>query len=74
LVERRQWHAGELGDVVKEFPMDVVGVTMVADGPDAMFAQEILDQGGQIEIVVSVELYRDGLSAGHHPSYERVLS
>jgi hypothetical protein len=33
-------------EVVKELPTDMVGVSMLADGPDSIFAREILDHGG----------------------------
>jgi hypothetical protein len=60
-------------DVLKELPVDVVGVTMLADGPDSMFAEEVLDQGGQLEVVVPAERYRDGLPPEHRATYDRLL-
>jgi hypothetical protein len=61
-------------EVVKELPTDVVGVSMIADGPDSIFAQAIIDHGGQLEVVVPGQLYRDGLPGDHHATYDRLLS
>ena len=33
-------------DVVKELPIDVVGVTMLADGANSILADEVLEHGG----------------------------
>jgi hypothetical protein len=63
-----------ISDAVKELPIDVVGVSMLADGPDSIFAEEVLDHGGQVEVVVPADRYRDGLPAAHHPRYDRLLS
>ncbi|MEU3751728.1 hypothetical protein AB0H17_03020 [Streptomyces olivoreticuli] len=41
-------------------PEDLVGVSCIADGPDAWFAQAVLDHGGRIEVVVPAEGYRNG--------------
>jgi hypothetical protein len=46
---------------------------MLADGPDSIFAEEVLDHGGQLEVVVPAERYRDDLPAAHHPTYDRLL-
>jgi hypothetical protein len=43
------------------------GVSMLADGPDSIFAEEILDHGGQLEVVVPAERYREGLPAAEPP-------
>jgi hypothetical protein len=61
-------------EFVEELPIDTVGVTMLADGPDSIFAEEVLDHGGELEVVVPAERYRDGLPADHHPTYDRLLS
>lgn len=54
-------------------PDGLVGVSCIADGPDAWFAESVLDHGGQIEVVVPASGYRDGLPAWHHPAYDRLL-
>jgi hypothetical protein len=51
----------------------LTGVSCIADGPDAWFAQEVLDRGGRLEVVVPAAAYRDGLPAWHHPAYDVLL-
>ncbi|MCF3104722.1 hypothetical protein IPZ58_24475 [Streptomyces roseoverticillatus] len=51
-------------------PSDLVGVSCIADGPDAWFAQTVLDHGGRLEVVVPAEAYRDGLPDWHHEVYD----
>jgi hypothetical protein len=52
---------------------DLVGISCIADGPDAWFAQTVLDQGGQIEVVLPADQYRAGLPDWHHPTYDDLL-
>jgi hypothetical protein len=52
----------------------LVGVSCIADGPDAWFAQAVLDLGGTIEVVVPAAAYRDGLPEWHRPTYDELLS
>lgn len=33
-------------------PAELVGVSCVADGPDAWFAEEVLNRGGRLEVVI----------------------
>ncbi|MFG2222777.1 hypothetical protein [Streptomyces sp. NPDC048644] len=40
---------------------DLCGVSCIADGPDAWFAEAVLDHGGRLEVVVPAEEYRVGL-------------
>lgn len=54
-------------------PAGLVGVSCIADGPDAWFAQAVLDHGGLIEVVLPAEQYRDDLPDWHHPSYDALL-
>jgi hypothetical protein len=61
-------------ELVEELPIDLVGVTMLADGPDSIFAEEVLAHGGQVGVVVPAERYRDDLPAAHHATYDRLLS
>jgi hypothetical protein len=53
---------------------EVTGLSCLADGPDQIFACAVLDHGGQIEAVVPAALYRDGLPAGAHAEYDRLLA
>ncbi|WP_125262139.1 hypothetical protein [Streptomyces alboflavus] len=52
---------------------DLVGVSCIADGPDAWFAQAVLDHGGRIEVVLPAEQYRADLPDWHHPTYDELL-
>ncbi|MEU2682786.1 hypothetical protein ABZ654_02705 [Streptomyces hygroscopicus] len=52
---------------------DLVGVSCIADGPDAWFAELVLEAGGRLEVVVPAENYRDGLPEEHHQSYDRLI-
>jgi hypothetical protein len=53
---------------------DLVGLTCLADGADAIFAQAVLDLGGTIDVVVPARRYRDSLPPAHHAAYDRLLA
>ncbi|MCZ0210715.1 hypothetical protein OZK63_35575 [Streptomyces sp. UMAF16] len=55
-------------------PSDLVGVSCIADGPDAWFAETVLKHGGRLEVVVPATEYRQSLPNWHHPVYDRLLS
>ncbi|WP_301124454.1 hypothetical protein [Streptomyces cacaoi] len=55
-------------------PAELLGVSCIADGPDAWFAEAVLDSGGRIEVVVPAEQYRDGLPDSHHSTYDELLA
>jgi hypothetical protein len=55
-------------------PARLVGVSCLADGPDACFAEAVLAHGGRLEAVIPATEYRDGLPAAHHPLYDRLLA
>lgn len=55
-------------------PGDLVGVSCVADGPDAWFAEYVLAHGGRLEVVVPAEEYREGLPEEHWAVYDGLLS
>jgi hypothetical protein len=46
---------------------------MLADGPDSIFADEVLRRGGHLEVVVPARRYRDDLPQSHHPTYDRLI-
>ncbi len=52
----------------------LVGVSCIADGPDAWFARAVLDLGGRIEVVVPADAYRDGLPESHHAVYDDLIA
>ncbi|MFD8866293.1 hypothetical protein ACFV1F_18295 [Streptomyces sp. NPDC059590] len=60
-------------EVKRHSPEALVGVSCIADGPDAWFAEMVLGAGGKLEVVVPAEQYRDGLPEEHHQSYDRFL-
>ncbi len=52
----------------------LVGVSNLADGADQLFAQAVLDAGGQLEVIVPAARYRDGLPKSAHATYDSLLS
>ncbi|MGE7385952.1 hypothetical protein ACQKM2_10810 [Streptomyces sp. NPDC004126] len=52
---------------------ELTGVSCIADGPDAWFAQVVLDHGGRLEVVIPAEEYREGLPDTHWPVYDDLL-
>ncbi len=65
--------AHALRDALADHGASVTGVTSLADGADQLFARAVLDQGGQIEVIVPAARYRDGLPAETHPDYDDLL-
>lgn len=53
---------------------DLVGISCIADGADTLFAEAVLDLGGQLIVVVPAQAYRDGLPEKHHPVYDHLYS
>lgn len=51
----------------------VTGLSCLADGADQIFAQAVLEGGGQLEAVIPAAQYRDGLPADAHAHYDRLL-
>ena len=45
---------------------DLVGISNLANGADQLFAQAVLDAGGQLEVIVPAAQYRDGLPESAH--------
>ncbi|TQF07424.1 hypothetical protein E6W39_18025 [Kitasatospora acidiphila] len=56
-----------------EDPAELTGVSCIADGPDAWFAEAVLRCGGRLEVVIPAEEYREGLPEWHHPTYDELL-
>ncbi|RKT07509.1 hypothetical protein BX286_5571 [Streptomyces sp. 3211.6] len=59
---------------VREHGADLVGVSCIADGPDAWFAEYVLAHGGRLEVVLPAEQYREGLPAEHWPTYDELMN
>lgn len=55
-------------------PAGVTGLTSLADGADQIFARAVLDLGGNIEVVVPAEKYRDELPEQARAHYDRLLA
>ena len=53
---------------------DLVGISNLADGADQLFAQAVLDAGGQLEVIVPAARYRDGLPESAHRVYDALLA
>ncbi|SDJ60947.1 hypothetical protein SAMN04488074_102508 [Lentzea albidocapillata subsp. violacea] len=52
----------------------VVGVSCLADGADAVFAQAVLDAGGALVAVLPASRYRDTLPESYRPVYDGLLA
>ncbi|KWT60546.1 hypothetical protein ADL21_18555 [Streptomyces albus subsp. albus] len=64
----------ELVEYLRRYePSGLCGVSCLADGPDAWFAETVLGLGGRIEAVVPAQRYRDGLPEDHHAVYDALL-
>ncbi|GAB2883036.1 hypothetical protein [Streptomyces mayteni] len=61
-------------DLGRYAPESLVGVSCVADGPDAWFARAVLDLGGRIEVVIPADAYRAGLPDWHHAEYDALVA
>jgi hypothetical protein len=53
---------------------DLIGISNLADGADQLFAQAVLDAGGQLEVIVPAAQYRAGLPESAHAAYDALLS
>lgn len=64
----------ELDKLLTAQPGPVVGISCLADGADALFAQAVLAHSGELVAVVPASEYRDGLPKEHHATYDHLLS
>ncbi|WP_406408448.1 hypothetical protein [Streptomyces sp. NBC_01643] len=48
---------------------DLVGISCIADGPNAWLAQAVLTHGGRLEVVIPAAKYRESLPDWHHDTY-----
>ncbi|MFB6552167.1 hypothetical protein [Streptomyces sp. NPDC056405] len=71
-VERRV--RGMLDEAVSAYDAaDLVGVSCIADGPDAWFAEAVVKRGGRLEVVIPATEYRDALPEWHRATYDALL-
>lgn len=52
----------------------LIGVSCLADGADQIFAQAIIDAGGQLVVIVPARRYRAGLPESSHVRYDALLA
>lgn len=69
-----QVHEAIRSELSRYSPGELVGVSCIADGPDAWFARGVLDRGGRIEVVIPADAYRAGLPEWHHAEYDALLA
>ncbi|MGQ0778835.1 MAG: hypothetical protein ACT4NY_31240 [Pseudonocardiales bacterium] len=62
-----------LRHTLSEYGTDITGVTALADGADQLFARAVLDQGGQLEVIVPAARFRDGLPGKSHAAYDNLI-
>jgi hypothetical protein len=63
-----------LEEAVREFDAtELVGISCLADGADAWFAEAVLKHGGSLEVVVPAEQYRESLPESHWPIYDELM-
>jgi hypothetical protein len=52
---------------------DLIGVSNLADGADQLFAQAVLDSGGELEVIDPAAQYRNELPESVHATYDKLL-
>ncbi|MEU6860432.1 hypothetical protein AB0B28_16375 [Glycomyces sp. NPDC046736] len=56
-------------------PSELVGVSCLAEGADAIFAQAVLDSGGRLEALLPAPDYRDTrVSQAHLPTFDALVA
>ncbi|TVT51782.1 hypothetical protein FNH05_14130 [Amycolatopsis rhizosphaerae] len=61
-------------EVARRTDGGLVGYSCIADGADALFAEAVLQAGGDLVVVVPAAKYREGLPVEHHPVYDRLMA
>lgn len=64
----------ELGELLERLDSEIVGLTSLADGADQIFARLVVEAGGQLEVIVPAEQYREGLPTECHPTYDSLFA
>lgn len=60
---------------VSSYPAaELTGVSCLADGTDALFAEAVLEHGGRLEAVIPAAQYREHLPKSHHATYDRLIN
>lgn len=63
-----------LQEALAKYGSDVTGISSLADGADQLFARTVMDQGGNLEVIVPAAHYRDGLPTESHAEYDDLLA
>ena len=58
---------------LEPYGCEMVGLSCLADGADAVFAEAVVSTGAPLEAIVPASGYREALPAEHHPVYDRLL-
>lgn len=67
--------AEQLREALAELdPAELIGVSCIADGADAVFASAVLARGGRLDVVVPAAEYREKLPTEHHPLYDELYA
>jgi hypothetical protein len=53
---------------------ELIGLTLLADGADQIFARAVLERGGALHVVVPSEDYREGLPQNRQAEYDALLA
>ena len=61
-------------EIGKRSDNDLVGLSCIADGADALFAKAILDHDGALHVIVPAQKYRESLPAGYHRIYDALIA
>jgi len=60
-------------EISKRAGTELVGLSCLADGADALFARAILDLGGSPTVIVPAQKYRDGLPTDYRATYDALI-
>ena len=63
-----------LREALAQHSPELVGLSCIADGADQLFAQAIIDLGGQLEVVVPATKYREALPPECWRTYDLLFS
>lgn len=69
--------SGAVADLVKAYlepyGCEMVGLSCLADGADAVFAEAVVNAGAPLEAIVPAAGYRQALPPEHHPVYDHLM-
>ncbi|WP_285734305.1 hypothetical protein [Nocardiopsis sp. ATB16-24] len=58
---------------LKPYGCEMVGLSCLADGADAVFAEAVVEAGAPLEVIIPATRYREALPEEHRPVYDRLL-